>query len=488
MPGDFGPGAGMDPFAKPLARRGSVVSSHGDSSCSPKLRVRRNFSISVVIDENNRRPSVAEFDGDGQRSDRAFSNFPPSEIASPKTPGRRGSFFEHAFMARGRAESPGSPKTPVSPKSFGSSKGTRSPKSPKSVWGEAASTTSGAVATAPMDRMSSERSSMGRQVSGALAAAPFGGSMSSARHEAHHRAGDPSPDGSGTGSKALVSREATAACSTSAGDASQAVHEAATSSTAADRALQRRVSGFQELDESAQVEISWAERKGRAVADALVTIYGVNQSDEEPICRNLISICDSYFERRTTMATLEACARRSDGRGPPPLENILVPLAQDAEEDEEHGASQDQRVGDGRLLNVRSKVLQAYSQPTGESLVLQLRILRRWLPKIISLDEDFDIRFDLFHDVSHLQEIDAFLRGPDRLSSTAAKLVHGLGHRLHGWRRLRVAEGAADRSASPSGSPGRGRSSVADRHDGSPRRRASTSSPGGRPRRASPRS
>lgn len=129
----------------------------------------------------------------------------------------------------------------------------------------------------------------------------------------------------------------------------------------------------------------WSEIKGKAIANEVKQFYTQYEGQS---WKNIISIGDSDFERLGTQAATKDYMERNG-------------LSEGTEELEV----------DGHLLKVRTKTFKLVDQPTIEELTVEVSMLTKWLPLMVSLDRGFDVNLNEVDDPQALQRIEKVLSG-----------------------------------------------------------------------------
>jgi len=182
-----------------------------------------------------------------------------------------------------------------------------------------------------------------------------------------------------------------------------------------------------------QFETFWAETKGMAISEALGEFYSQYEGQS---WKNVISLGDSHFERYGTMAaTMQyAAAKGLVGEDLVGEEEVAFP---DCPSEAAHarrgsvdttgsrlsvssvksleGTSQGRRMSwegtvGGQKIKVRTKTFKMLDDPTDEELIVQLRLLHRWFPLMVDLDDGFDIDLNSLEGEVEFDTIEKVLR------------------------------------------------------------------------------
>merc|ERR1712187_917981 len=133
-----------------------------------------------------------------------------------------------------------------------------------------------------------------------------------------------------------------------------------------------------------EVHMFWSNLKGQAIAKALAELHTLYAGQS---WKNVISIGDSEFER---MGTQGAIQKYVTERG---ISSTSSP----------------REIG-GHVYKVRSKTFKMLDSPSAEELMLQIQMIQRWLPFLVSLDDNFDGDLNDVHDLDAISKIEARLK------------------------------------------------------------------------------
>jgi len=152
---------------------------------------------------------------------------------------------------------------------------------------------------------------------------------------------------------------------------------------------------------SEEVERFWGLAKGRAISDELDKFYSQYEGQS---WKNVLSIGDSSFERYGLLAATSAYMQGGK------LEDTSAVW----------NPSQEgcwQKDTDGKVMKLRAKCCKLLDDPDVEELSLQLDMVLNWLPHMVSLDTGFDLDMEAMEEASHVETIEAVLRGNLPLSA-----------------------------------------------------------------------
>ncbi|CAK0867815.1 unnamed protein product [Prorocentrum cordatum] len=177
-----------------------------------------------------------------------------------------------------------------------------------------------------------------------------------------------------------------------------------------------------------QLETFWAQTKGKAISKALREFYSQYEGQS---WKNIISLGGSHFERYGTMAaTMQyAVARGLVGEegalstGAPTAAGACLAsvgsmgsqLSVSSAKRQEHAwrgrrMSWEGAVG-GQKVKVQTKTVKMLVEPTVKELIVEMSMLRRWLPLMVGLDNGFDVDLNSLDDEAEIAEIENTLRG-----------------------------------------------------------------------------
>jgi len=144
----------------------------------------------------------------------------------------------------------------------------------------------------------------------------------------------------------------------------------------------------------------FANVKGKAISSALESFYS---SYEGQTWKNVISVGDSDFERLGTQEAARRYIQKIGGDSSP-------------------GGIGGRQEVDGHVIQVRTKTLKMLDSPSLEELVVELKMLQKWLPHLVVLDDSFDADLNDMHDAESIASIEERLgcscpNTPDRSRS-----------------------------------------------------------------------
>mmetsp|Transcript_50569 Transcript_50569/g.110377 ORF Transcript_50569/g.110377 Transcript_50569/m.110377 type:complete len:521 (-) Transcript_50569:154-1716(-) len=121
-----------------------------------------------------------------------------------------------------------------------------------------------------------------------------------------------------------------------------------------------------------EMEAFYANMKGEAISRQVNAFYSQYEGQS---WKNIISVGDSDFERLGTMGATEKYMKNMG----------MIPM-------DSNGATKKALTVDvnGHLLKVRTKTLKMIDQPTINELTVEVGLIHKWLPKLVSLDDRFD--------------------------------------------------------------------------------------------------
>jgi len=153
-----------------------------------------------------------------------------------------------------------------------------------------------------------------------------------------------------------------------------------------------------------EFEAFWSDVKGKAIERVLEQFYSQYEGQS---WKNVISIGDSVFERRGTMnATLKYA--QSIGIADH-HEEVHVGKGWAFPSRTESCGSISGTVNN-HFHKIRTKTFQMLEGPSGEELVLQLKLLSTWLPRMVGLDDGFDIDCNGLTNLDVINKVESTLR------------------------------------------------------------------------------
>merc|ERR1712151_694912 len=118
--------------------------------------------------------------------------------------------------------------------------------------------------------------------------------------------------------------------------------------------------------------------------------------------KNVISIGDSDFER---IGTIRATTEYLKQQGIVSQDEPALP----ASPSRNRSPTRQAEIR-GHLYRVRTKTFKIVDQPTVDELIVQLEMLPKWLPLMVTLDNGFDVEFNALDDLAQLGNIEAILQ------------------------------------------------------------------------------
>lgn len=185
---------------------------------------------------------------------------------------------------------------------------------------------------------------------------------------------------------------------------------------------------------SEEVELYYAGMKGKAIAKEIASFYSRYEGQS---WKNITSVGDADFERYGTFGAVEAYMKERGLMEHGTQKDALLKAG---------GHMEETLDAEGHVFRIRTKVFKMMDQPTAEELQVELRLLHRWLPHLVLLDDGCDLGLDDLDDSSQVRAIEAKLG------------IHS---------RPRPASPGSKRSASKESAGTRGRSLSARRPSGS---------------------
>lgn len=136
--------------------------------------------------------------------------------------------------------------------------------------------------------------------------------------------------------------------------------------------------------------------KGRAISEEVDKCYS---QYEGQTWKNVISIGDSRFERYGLLAASTAYmqGRRMSGF--------------DAEPQSPEKRGVWEKVGDEGLVRLRVKCCKLVDRPDMDELAIELKMVSRWLDRMVKLDEGFDMDIEALKDQAQIAVVEEVLRG-----------------------------------------------------------------------------
>eukprot|EP00747_Dinoflagellata_sp_TGD_P101096 gnl/TRDRNA2_/TRDRNA2_168238_c0_seq1.p1 gnl/TRDRNA2_/TRDRNA2_168238_c0~~gnl/TRDRNA2_/TRDRNA2_168238_c0_seq1.p1 ORF type:complete len:270 (+),score=47.97 gnl/TRDRNA2_/TRDRNA2_168238_c0_seq1:86-811(+) len=138
-----------------------------------------------------------------------------------------------------------------------------------------------------------------------------------------------------------------------------------------------------------EFEKFWAGIKGDKIKTELAKFYSQYKGQS---WKNIISVGDSNFERLGTMGATQEYQKQVGLTAEPSSPTVQG------------------KVG-GHFFKVRTKTFKMIDDPTVQDLTMQLAMLHRWLPLMVSLDAGFDVNLDKVDNPAKISEIEGILRG-----------------------------------------------------------------------------
>lgn len=169
-----------------------------------------------------------------------------------------------------------------------------------------------------------------------------------------------------------------------------------------------------------EAELHWSNVKARAIAAAISNVYSQYEGQS---WKNIISIGDSNFERLGTRHAIEEYLSQVCPLHPP------SPLSA-----ADKSPSLREVVVDGHLHRIRAKTFKMMEQPSWTHLCQQIHLLEGWLPKMVPLDDGFDLFLKDVGDAAQVQTVEQVLRGSPSPSRAASFVASG----AEPWSSLQV--------------------------------------------------
>lgn len=163
-----------------------------------------------------------------------------------------------------------------------------------------------------------------------------------------------------------------------------------------------------DFDNDEEALTFWSELKGRAIASALKEFYSQYQGQS---WKNIISLGDSDFERLGTQKATFAYMKERGGVLEPEEPSPATLSRWPGADSPGCGDSTPEAELGGQLYRVRTKTLKTLERPSIDELIVQLGLLRRWLPGMISLDGSFDADLNCLDSADALGIVEERLRG-----------------------------------------------------------------------------
>jgi len=153
----------------------------------------------------------------------------------------------------------------------------------------------------------------------------------------------------------------------------------------------------QAMASSEEVERQWSMIKGKAIAAQVQQFYSQYEGQS---WKNIISVGDSNFERLGTFGAAEEYMK-DHGLIGQSQHDVLV---------NNKGHIEDITDSEGHLFRVRTKSFRMIDQPTVEELTTQLKLMRRWLPQLVCMDDGCDFDLETLDDQRQIDAIEQTLK------------------------------------------------------------------------------
>lgn len=164
-----------------------------------------------------------------------------------------------------------------------------------------------------------------------------------------------------------------------------------------------------------EIETFYADLKGKAISREVEAFYSQYEGQS---WKNIISIGDSDFERLgTMMMTQDYMRRRGMIKDTDSAANFPVAIASN----EALALNTGTTDVNGHVYKVRTKTFKMLDCPTIGELREEVQFLRRWLPKMVELDDGFDADLSALDDPQLMQQIEQVLSGSTKRADSKGK-------------------------------------------------------------------